>query len=56
MRKAFLTVCFLAALCTAAAAQPLIKSWEGIQKGDVSTLEQGYRLPPAEYASQRFRR
>ena len=47
MRKAFLTVCFLAALCTAAAAQPLIKSWEGIQKGDVPTLEQGYRLPPA---------
>ena len=51
MRKAFLTVCCMAALCTAAAAQPLIKSWEGIQKGDVSTLEQGYRLPPAEYAS-----
>ena len=51
MRKAFLTVCFLAALCAGAAAQPLIKSWDGIQHGDVPTLEKNYTLPPVEYAS-----
>ena len=51
MRKAFLSACFLFALCLGAAAQPLIKSWDGIHHSDVPTLEQGYQLPPAEYAS-----
>ena len=51
MRKAVISVSFLLALCLGAAAQPLIKSWEGIHPGDVPTHEQGYKLPPAEYAS-----
>ena len=50
IRKALLSLISLSLLGFAASAQ-LIKSWEGIQHGDVPTLEQHYNLPPAEYAS-----
>ena len=50
MRKCFLSVSVLLTLCLPASAQ-LIKSWDGIQHGDVPTLQQSYALPPAEYAS-----
>ena len=51
MRKFFLSAGLLLTACAALSAQSLIKSWEGIQHGDVPTLEKNYTLPPVEYAS-----
>lgn len=49
MKKTFLAI---AALCLSlSSGAQLIKSWEGIQDKGLSELEQGYALPPAEYAS-----
>src|SRR5574344_467348 len=48
MKKILLTVLMLAAVLPGYAQ---IKSWKGIQNEGVKDMEQGYMLPPAEYAS-----
>lgn len=45
------TISILVALMLCISAHGQLKTWEGIQNQGAVELEQGYRLPPVEYAS-----
>lgn len=51
MQKTVATLGILLLSLAAASAQPAVKSWEGIHKADVATLEENFTQPPVEFAS-----